>query len=110
MLAARRSAREALTDMAQQNARLVSAYVEKKQELRGVAEAAREERAAWQVCCGHVQRCSSHGWWAEGLCPPPWSLTPVHCLLATGLYTCGGKYMLLHHLARSARLLLLRLH
>ena len=28
MLAARRSAREALSDMAQQNARLVSAYVE----------------------------------------------------------------------------------
>lgn len=35
-LAARRNAREALSEMAQQNARLVSAYVEKKQEFRNL--------------------------------------------------------------------------
>ena len=49
MLAARRSAREALSDMAQQNARLVSAYVEKKQELRHLQDNIREERLQWQV-------------------------------------------------------------
>lgn len=49
MLAARRSAREALSDMAQQNARLVSAYVEKKQELRHLQDNVREERLQWQV-------------------------------------------------------------
>lgn len=35
-LAARRTAREALSEMAQQNARLVSAFVEKKQDLRNL--------------------------------------------------------------------------
>ena len=49
MLAARRSAREALSDMAHQNARLVSAYVEKKQELRHLQDNIREERLQWQV-------------------------------------------------------------
>ncbi len=49
MLAARRSAREALSDMAQQNARLVSAYVEKKQELRHLQDNIREERLQWQA-------------------------------------------------------------
>lgn len=49
MLAARRSAREALSDMAHQNARLVSAYVEKKQELRHLQDNVREERLQWQV-------------------------------------------------------------
>lgn len=49
MLAARRSAREALSDMAAQNARLVSAYVEKKQELRRMQDTLREERTQWQV-------------------------------------------------------------
>ena len=49
MMAARRSAREALSDMAQQNARLVSAYVEKKQELRHLQDNIREERLQWQV-------------------------------------------------------------
>lgn len=49
MLAARRSAREALSDMAHQNARLVSAYVEKKQELRHMQDNIREERLQWQV-------------------------------------------------------------
>ncbi|DBB12970.1 TPA: hypothetical protein ACH3X3_005714 [Trebouxia sp. C0006] len=49
MLAARRSAREALSDMAQQNARLVSAYVEKKQELRHLQDNIREERLQWQM-------------------------------------------------------------
>ncbi len=50
MLAARRSAREALSDMAQQNARLVSAYVQKKQELRSVQETARASALQWEVC------------------------------------------------------------
>ena len=49
MLAARRSAREALSDMAQQNARLVSAYVQKKQELRGVQDDARTSALQWEV-------------------------------------------------------------
>lgn len=49
MLAARRSAREALSDMAQQNARLVSAYVQKKQELRSVQETARASALQWEV-------------------------------------------------------------
>lgn len=57
MLAARRSAREALSDMAQQNARLVGAYVEKKQELRHLQDNIREERLQWQVSQG----CSSRG-------------------------------------------------
>ena len=49
MLSARRCSREALSDMAQQNARLVGAYVEKKQELRRVQDSARDERMQWQV-------------------------------------------------------------
>lgn len=49
MLAARRSAREALSDMAQQNARLVSAYVQKKQELRSVQDDARTSALQWEV-------------------------------------------------------------
>ena len=49
MLNARRNAREALSDMAQQNARLVSAYVEKKQELRQMQDSMRDERLQWQV-------------------------------------------------------------
>ena len=52
MLNARRNAREALSDMAQQNARLVSAYVEKKQELRQMQDGMRDERLQWQVSTG----------------------------------------------------------
>ena len=58
MLAARRSAREALSDMAQQNARLVSAYVEKKQELRHLQDSIREERLQWQARQTTSRLCS----------------------------------------------------
>ena len=62
MLAARRSAREALSDMAQQNARLVSAYVEKKQELRHLQDNVGEERLQWQVrdLVSLFHACGSH--------------------------------------------------
>ncbi|KAL0053822.1 hypothetical protein WJX82_011361 [Trebouxia sp. C0006] len=59
MLAARRSAREALSDMAQQNARLVSAYVEKKQELRHLQDNIREERLQWQMRVEELEASSS---------------------------------------------------
>ena len=63
MLAARRSAREALSDMAQQNARLVSAYVEKKQELRHLQDNIREERLQWQVICSSsATYCMRNAW------------------------------------------------
>lgn len=46
-LAARRTAREALSEMAQQNARLVSAFVEKKKDFRNLQETLNEERTVW---------------------------------------------------------------
>ena len=58
MLAARRAARDALSEMSAQNARLVTAYVERKQEAAALREALRrQERDAevgveWVCCAG----------------------------------------------------------
>ena len=49
MLAARRGGREALTEMASQNARLVVGYCAKKAELKRIQEALAAERARWEV-------------------------------------------------------------
>ncbi|CAD7701382.1 unnamed protein product [Ostreobium quekettii] len=46
-LEARRTAREALSEMAQENARLVAAFIEKKQDLRSMQDTAGEERRMW---------------------------------------------------------------
>ena len=49
VLAARRGGREALTEMASQNARLVVGYCAKKAELKRLQEALAAERARWEV-------------------------------------------------------------
>ena len=49
VLAARRGAREALAEMAAQNARLVVGYCAKKAELKRLQEGLAAERARWQV-------------------------------------------------------------
>ena len=49
VLAARRGGREALSEMAAQNARLVVGYCAKKAELRRLQEALASERARWEV-------------------------------------------------------------
>lgn len=49
VLAARRGGREALTEMASQNARLVVGYCAKKAELKRIQEALAAERARWEV-------------------------------------------------------------
>ena len=49
VLAARRGGREALTEMASQNARLVVGYCAKKAELKRIQEALAAERAHWEV-------------------------------------------------------------
>jgi hypothetical protein len=49
VLAARRGAREALRDMAAQNARLVVAYCAKKAELKRLQDGLAAERAQWEV-------------------------------------------------------------
>ena len=49
VLAARRGGREALTEMAAQNARLVVGYCAKKAELKRMQEALAAERARWEV-------------------------------------------------------------
>ena len=49
VLAARRGGREALTEMAAQNARLVVGYCAKKGELKRIQEALAAERARWEV-------------------------------------------------------------
>ena len=49
VLAARRGGREALTEMASQNARLVVGYCAKKAELKHIQEALAAERARWEV-------------------------------------------------------------
>ncbi|GMH40737.1 hypothetical protein BSKO_08641 [Bryopsis sp. KO-2023] len=54
-LGARRNAREALSEMAQQNARLVSAYVEKKQEFRSIQDSFEEDRRRWQAQIEHLE-------------------------------------------------------
>jgi hypothetical protein len=51
VLAARRGAREALSEMAAQNARLVVGYCAKKAELRRLQEALASERTRWEVRC-----------------------------------------------------------
>lgn len=48
-MAARRGAREALAEMAAQNARLVVGYCAKKAELRRLQEGLAAERARWQA-------------------------------------------------------------
>ena len=48
-MAARRGAREALSEMAGQNARLVVGYCAKKAELRRLQESLASERARWQA-------------------------------------------------------------
>eukprot|EP00877_Chromochloris_zofingiensis_P007902 jgi/Chrzof1/3365/Cz12g22140.t1 len=45
---AKRSAREALTQMAEENAKLVAAFVEKRQQVKRLQVSAREDRALWQ--------------------------------------------------------------
>lgn len=49
VLAARRGAREALRDMAAQNARLVVAYCTKKAELKRLQDSLAAERQQWEV-------------------------------------------------------------
>ena len=49
MLAARRAARDALSEMSAQNARLVSAYVEKKQEAAALREDMRRQQCDAEV-------------------------------------------------------------
>lgn len=49
MLAARRAARDALSEMSAQNARLVSAYVEKKQEAAQLREELRQQQREAEV-------------------------------------------------------------
>lgn len=49
VLAARRGGREALTEMASQNARLVVGYCAKKAELKRIQEALAAEQARWEV-------------------------------------------------------------
>ena len=49
VLAARRGAREALGEMAAQNARLVVGYCAKKAELKRLQEGLAAERSRWEV-------------------------------------------------------------
>lgn len=49
VLAARRGAREALGEMAAQNARLVVGYCAKKAELKRLQEGIAAERSRWEV-------------------------------------------------------------
>lgn len=49
MLAARRAARDALSEMSAQNARLVSAYVDKKQEASQLKEELRQHQRDAEV-------------------------------------------------------------
>ncbi|CAL5221311.1 g3481 [Coccomyxa viridis] len=56
VLAARRGGREALTEMASQNARLVVGYCAKKAELKRIQEALAAERARWEA---RLQRLES---------------------------------------------------
>lgn len=64
-LAARRSTRDALSEMAQQNARLVSAYVEKKQEFRNlqvfpVGDCSAFWHLAWYIFVGLMDEVIAH--------------------------------------------------
>lgn len=54
MLAARRAARDALSEMSAQNARLVAAYVERKAEAGALREALRRQEQDAQVGRGAV--------------------------------------------------------
>ena len=67
VLAARRGGREALTEMAAQNARLVVGYCAKKAELKRMQEALAAERARWEVTLmsrhavtAMLERCQDH--------------------------------------------------
>ena len=65
VLAARRGAREALGEMAAQNARLVVGYCAKKAELKRLQEGLAAERARWEVT-----HCSSTAYLCWGQCQP----------------------------------------
>jgi hypothetical protein len=59
MLAARRAARDALSEMSAQNARLVSAYVEKKQEAAQLKEDMRQQQRDAEVSGPAIQNACS---------------------------------------------------
>lgn len=65
VLAARRGAREALGEMAAQNARLVVGYCAKKAELKRLQEGLAAERARWEVTY-----CSPTAYLCWGQCQP----------------------------------------
>ncbi len=50
MLAARRSAREALSDMAQQNGRLITALMDAKRQLTAMRDAHAATQRQYEVC------------------------------------------------------------